>query len=230
MTDTARILKKIHNFIYKFGLDISFVKKEENIDAIAYNSIENANEFWLSKKNEQIWDSPEYMEFYYAVIENLEPYNLPFDNSNWADIGCGSGSLLFLLKEKYKAKSISGFEVAQSAIDIAQKRIPEGTFKVYDLYQEPEEEFDLIFCTEVLEHLLYPDVAIKNLQKRMHAKSMLLITVPDGRKDTWGGHINYWSPESWKIFIEKNINGKKFETGKVLDRVVWALIYGTSYK
>jgi len=230
MTNTARLLKKIHNFIYKFGLDISFVKKEEIIDAIAYNTIENVDKFWKSKENKQLWDSPEYKEFYYSIIESLAPYNLPFDNSNWADIGCGSGTLLYLLKEKYKAESINGFEVAQSAIDIAQKRIPEGKFKVYDLYQEPEGKFDLIFCTEVLEHLLYPDVALKNLQKHMHEKSVLLITVPDGRKDTWGGHINYWSPESWRIFIENNINGKKFVTGKVLDRIVWALIYGTAYQ
>ena len=38
-----------------------------------------------------------------------------------------------------------------------------------------------------------------------------MITVPNGRIDTFEGHINFWSPESWKVFIESNISDQEFE-------------------
>ena len=42
-----------------------------------------------------------------------------------------------------------------------------------------------------------------------------MITVPNGRIDTFEGHINFWSPESWNIFIRGNVSEKEFdiETG-----------------
>jgi len=229
MNKKEKLLKKIHHFIYRFGIDISLVKKEEIIDAIEYNSIENANQFWASQKTKEVWDSEEYKEFYSLLLEAIAPYKLPLENKSWADVGCGSGTLLLYLKEKFTPKSITGFEVAQSAIDICQTRIPEGKFNVYNLYENPQEQFDFIFCTEVLEHLLHPETALENLQKRMHKTSYLIVTVPNGRNDTWGGHINYWSPESWKVFIENNVRGKKFQTGKIQDRALWALIYGSAH-
>ena len=42
--------------------------------------------------------------------------------------------------------------------------------------------------------------------KSLNTNGKLIISVPDGRIDTFSGHINFWSPESFKIFIEKTIN------------------------
>jgi 2-polyprenyl-3-methyl-5-hydroxy-6-metoxy-1,4-benzoquinol methylase len=225
MTRLEKILKSIHNLLYRFGLDIRLAKKEEQIDAIAYNSIESANKYWASQKNKQVWDSAEYKEFYSLLIRVLKEHHVQLDEKEWCDVGCGSGTLLVYLKQEFKSKSINGFEVAQSAIDISKKRIPEGTFKVYSLYEPAEEKFDIVFCTEVLEHLLYPDKAFKNLTQRLHPESYLIVTVPNGRLDTWGGHINYWSPESWKIFIEQNLSNRKFVSGKIEDRALYAIIF-----
>jgi predicted methyltransferase len=30
----------------------------------------------------------------------------------------------------------------------------------------------------------------------------IVITVPDGRKDIFLGHINFWSSESFRVFLE----------------------------
>lgn len=224
MNRITRLLKKVRKFFNVFGLDISLIKKEDNINPIEYNTVENADKYWKSQKSKKVWDSPEYKEFYSLLIDELEKRKLDLNHKQWADVGCGSGTLLLFLKEKYTPAAISGFEVAQSALDITAERLPEATLKVYSLYDEPEEQFDIIFCTEVLEHLVYPDVAIQNLQKRMKSGSTLIITVPNGRLDTWNGHINFWSPESWQVFIEKNVNGKPFETGKIENRALFAII------
>ncbi|MCK5536240.1 MAG: class I SAM-dependent methyltransferase, partial [Bacteroidales bacterium] len=144
MTTTQKFLKGIHNFIYKFGIDLSLVKKEEQIDAIEYNSIENMDKYWQDQEKKQVWDSSEYKEFYTLLINELKKKGLKLDNTDWSDVGCGSGTLLLFLKKIFTPKSISGFEVSQSAIEISKKRIPEGNFKVYNLYEEPIEQFDFI--------------------------------------------------------------------------------------
>jgi len=56
-------------------------------------------------------------------------------------------------------------------------------------------------------------------------KGILLITVPNGRNDTFAGHINFWSPESWDVFIEENSGGLEFSTGKVESTLLYAVIY-----
>ncbi|MEG2336387.1 MAG: hypothetical protein RSC04_01440, partial [Bacteroidales bacterium] len=56
----------------------------------------------------------------------------------------------------------------------------------------------------------------------------LVISVPDGRKDTYSGHIQFWSPESWAVFIEDNMANypqAKIECGSMeIDRANFAII------
>src|SRR5262249_6527343 len=76
------------------------------------------------------------------------------------------------------------------------------------------EEFDLILCTEVLEHCEYPADIVKDMFLAGKPGGMIVITLADGRKDTWEGHIHFWSPESFKLFIQsfqKRANFEYFE-------------------
>jgi len=59
----------------------------------------------------------------------------------------------------------------------------------------------------------------------LRPKGSLLITVPNGRLDTFDGHINFWSPESWEVFIKKNTAGNEVEIGTIQkDEAIFALI------
>ena len=98
------------------------------------------------------------------------------------------------------------------------KTLPEGKFFVHDLYQKLETEYDLILCTEVIEHLLYPDLALRNIIDMMSKDSVSLITVPNGRTDQYEGHINFWSPESWEVFIRNNSKGFSVRTGTIKNK------------
>jgi hypothetical protein len=40
-----------------------------------------------------------------------------------------------------------------------------------------------------------------------------LVTVPNGRLDTFDGHINFWSPESWEVFLKQMCDGFSIKTG-----------------
>ena len=73
----------------------------------------------------------------------------------------------------------------------------------------------MIFCIEVIEHLLHPDRALRNVVRMLADSGVALITVPNGRTDTFEGHINFWSPESWDVFVKQVCEGHTVQTGLV---------------
>lgn len=169
-------------------------------------------------------NTKEYREFYYKLLQLIEKFGIDINNKTVADFGCGMGTMLSILKEKYSNIKIFGFDITHSAVNLAKKEIPEETFNLFDLYKEPENKYDILICTEVLEHILYPNIALKNLIKQMHEKSVLFLTVPDGRKDHWLGHINFWSQESWKIFIDNSCDEIPNITGRLSETVLYSVI------
>jgi len=50
----------------------------------------------------------------------------------------------------------------------------------------------------VLEHLEAADVAIRRMLGVCRPGGTIVITVPDGRRDTFAGHFNFWTPESFR--------------------------------
>ena len=119
-------------------------------------------------------------------------------------IGCGTGHLLL---EAYKSRKIVGLGYSTEALSRAKHLLPKGEFYQYDIYKPFTEQFDLVFCTEVLEHLLEPRKAMKNIVSMIKPGGVALITVPEGRADTFLGHINSWSPGSWKVFVKDSAFG-----------------------
>ena len=98
---------------------------------------------------------------------------------------------MIFVNEEFVPAANYGYEFSRKAIEIAKKRFPSATFEYKNLYDQPEGHFDFIFCTEVLEHILNPQLVFKNLLAMMKNKAGLIITVPDGRKDSFEGHINF---------------------------------------
>lgn len=178
-----------------------------------HNSKERLNELFSDTKIVKKYLKPARFRFYNNVVDLLFENGIDANGKHIADVGCGTGHLLQLVCSKFEPLSITGFEYSESAIDVAKMVLPEAKFQYFDIYEGTDLKFDIIFCTEVLEHLLYPDKALNNLVNLMNPSSVVVITVPNGRVDRFEGHINFWSPESWKIFI--NSIGEDFfvETG-----------------
>lgn len=220
--------KSIHNFILKFGIDINFVKKEDAVSAIQHNLMSTIDEKYSSP--EHIYDvtSREHQIFFSEIIDLIIQHNIDLNGKTVADVGCGIGNLLEHVRQCFNLSESSGFDFSQVAIDFAKRRGIGSDFYQHDIYQSFGMKFEFIFCTEVLEHLLYPDKAISNLLAAIQPGGGLLITVPDGRKDTFAGHINFWSPESWQVFIQEKFDGLKFVTGNITERNLYALIINLS--
>jgi 2-polyprenyl-3-methyl-5-hydroxy-6-metoxy-1,4-benzoquinol methylase len=110
------------------------------------------------------------------------------------DIGCNEGDLLFVLSHQF-GKSydihLTGVDLSPLNIDFANKRKEyyhhtNCDFSIMDanhLAFNPE-HFDIVICSEVLEHMQEPAVTVKEIHRILKKNGLAVITSPNG-----GGNI-----------------------------------------
>jgi hypothetical protein len=79
----------------------------------------------------------------------------------------------------------------------------------------------------VLEHTVDPEAVVRRLLDIVSATGTLILTVPDGREDhlpakeyhsefeSYAGHINFWSLESWRYFLARIAPERTLRTGQL---------------
>jgi 2-polyprenyl-3-methyl-5-hydroxy-6-metoxy-1,4-benzoquinol methylase len=214
-------MKKLTKYILKFTekiiLKLSNISPRgvtEQIDPLVHNTQKNMDEFYSDSEKLKILSNDEQYNFYGEVVGLLQKINHNYSDLEVADFGCGIGGLLETFHKFYPSNKLYGFDFSKEAIKVARTNVPSAEFDVCDFIDgKLSRKFDIIFCTEVLEHTLYPKIFIKNISGYLKNNGFMIITVPDGRQDTYQGHINFWSPESWLIFMEENFPSKKIEVG-----------------
>lgn len=144
----------------------------------------------------------------------------PLSVSSILDVGCGEGFTLARLKQAHIGKKLQGIEYLDRAIELGKKYNPTIAIKKGTIYDLPYKanSFDLVLCTEVLEHLEDPKRALAEL-KRV-ANRYILLSVPNepwfmlgnflrGKNlRRWGNdieHINHWSAQKFEKFVGKQL-------------------------
>ncbi len=99
------------------------------------------------------------------------------------DVGCGNGIISMFLGSLNL--NVLGIDISEKSIQnaISINKYPNVQFKVKsaeDLVVESI-KFDIIICSEVLEHLKDPSSLITVLHKSLNSKGKLIVTVPNGR-------------------------------------------------
>jgi len=118
------------------------------------------------------------------------------------DVGCGSGDLLRRIVDRTEISEALGIDHARAAIRVAHALVPEADFVAADLETyESTRAFDLVTCTEVLEHLARPEAARDLLGRLARPGGSILVTVPDGETDDWEGHENFWDASELAGFL-----------------------------
>lgn len=133
------------------------------------------------------------------------------------DVGCGEGFTMKRLKNAKIGTSWEGVEYLDRAIEIGKKIHPDLKIIQGDIYRLPYKanSFDLVVCTEVLEHLEYPKKALLELVRV--SKKYVLLSVPNepwfilanllrGKNLSRFGndieHIQHWTLFSFPKFVK----------------------------
>lgn len=94
------------------------------------------------------------------------------------DVGCGEGFVIRSLYERRPDLSLAGLDAEPDVLKIATFQNPEARFFLADGRRLPvrDEQFDLVLCNEVLEHLPDPRRALQELARV--SKEHVILSVP----------------------------------------------------
>lgn len=168
--------------------------------------------------------------FFKRFEDDLISLITPLNAEKILDAGCGEGFTLSKLYEFKIGKELEGIDSSEQAIELGKKMYPHLSLKIGDIYtlRYIDNSFDIVICTEVLEHLQDPKEALKELVRV--SKKYLLLTVPNepwfllSNYTRWGediGHINKWSSSSFQKFITHN---SKLKILRVKHPFPWTMI------
>lgn len=103
--------------------------------------------------------------------------------SSLLDVGCGDGTLLAsLCAELPGVRSFTGADLSSETVRSNRARLPGVRFEVLDIAAGAlDETFDLVVCSEVLEHLDDRGPAMRHLAAMVAPGGHLLVTTPTGR-------------------------------------------------
>lgn len=138
---------------------------------------------------------------------------------NILDIGSGNGDFLLEVYRRFPKAKILGIEKSSVANEIAKKLIPSADFILQDLTTStsPPEKFKNwathAICSEVLEHIAYPQLVLKNISPYLRKNCKLIITVPGGPMSAFDrhiGHYRHFTSDTLRKVIEEN-GDKEYE-------------------
>ena len=156
-----------------------------------------------------------------VIREHLLRYILALDsvtNKDVLDAGCGSGYGMYLMS--YFAKSVSGYDYSQEAIDEAKKFSYkcDCNLEIRNLEEDrplnnhKHSKFDIVTCFETIEHVKNPEILLKNIRDVLNPKGIAYISTPNDIKHT---DKNKWHKVHFDFYSLFNLIKEVFNDPKV---------------
>jgi SAM-dependent methyltransferase len=252
--DGLMLKSLVQKALYRCGYRISRIPRPEAGAAPQYpvdpeelaELMRDLERFAGTKPGHGSWSDPsgarQYLHdkrlcFYHNLLDVCARHGVRFEpRCDVADIGSGPGYLLRLLSRLQPGCTLTGYDTYADLTELAKTLCPSARFVPKDLFNIEDEQYDVVFNTEVLEHLIRPDLALQHMLTLLRPGGALVLTVPDGRLDTFGagrrldngrgywGHINFWSPESWEVFVTLNAGNAETALGTVATGENYAIL------
>ncbi len=165
--------------------------------------------------------NPLYRFLMQRFMENLMRYIAKAGNEEISilEVGCGEGHLAHQILDEFSNITYTGLDITPEIVEMARGANPEGEFltgSAYDLADFYNHKYDIVVMSEVLEHLEYPEQALKELTK-VNAKAFIF-SVP--KEPVWRflnilrlqylkdfgntpGHLQHWNKKSFSKMLKK---------------------------
>lgn len=159
------------------------------------------DDVWFAWRDMQRYaPAPRYLRR--MVMKELN--RLSFDSV--LDVGCGEGTLLKMIGEKYPTVALAGCEFSETALRYSREQLPQSRFFHLDILKDDisNVSYDLLISVQVLEHLEDDVLAIERMREM--CKRYLLVSVPGGTFDENGrqnGHFRHYTKQDLVRKMEK---------------------------
>jgi SAM-dependent methyltransferase len=172
--------------------------------------------------------SPKRLAMSRLLVDECERLGVRLAGADVLDVGCHAGYLLRLLARRHPDARLFGCDVYADKVAMAHRACPTAEVWRAQLAELADEaRYDVVFFNEVLEHTRDPEAVLRRLVRLKRPGGWLVLSVPDGREDTFpamsyhpefdafGGHVNFWSPESWQLFVTRLCPDREVHTAKL---------------
>lgn len=124
------------------------------------------------------------------------------------DVGCGTGELLvWLRRELSGVETWTGVDQSEKTMIANAARDPGAEYAPLDIeLAHLDRRFDVVICTEVVEHLSKRDAALENLFAMVAPGGHLVLTCPTGKvhaTERHFGHVSHPSPRELRAQLER---------------------------
>ena len=148
-------------------------------------------------------------EPYFSVSAYTDPVRLAGwlkcdKSASILDFGCGSGSFVALLRDKFGFENVEGLELNKKSASIALRHYAlELALDINDLKQQ---QYDVVILFEVIEHITKPDEILSLCSRLLRPGGLLFLTTPSVRSipgryfPSHCGH--YTGPSHVSLFTE----------------------------
>jgi trans-aconitate methyltransferase len=174
-------------------------------NAIDYNSEENITAFYNNETQVAQYINNVAQMHANIMLQSVQQYSIDMQHKTVADVACGTGHFLHVLSKAYTLQQAVGYEINDVPLRTARKLFPTLIFRINSVYKTLPQQYDVIFLNHVLEHLPYPEDCLLPMMQSLHARGKLIIHVPNGRVDQFGGHIHFFSKDALSLLIKKHI-------------------------
>ena len=146
---------------------------------------------------------------------NIVKKLIDFNPNKVLDVGCASGWFLNELLSSYPSSKFFGVDAYKQAINYGKKKYKKLVLTHADAHSLPfnNNTFDLVICTEVLEHVVHPDKVLKEIKRILRRNGIGIIEMDSGNwlftiVWYWWTHIKngVWKHAHLHIFNTNKLN------------------------
>lgn len=167
----------------------------------------------LTNRLQRMW----HMGKLHAVLDLIDSYK----PKKILDVGCAGGWFLSEISKRFPSAKFTGVDVYKPAVLYAGKQYKSLTFITADAHKLPfpDDSFDLVICTEVLEHVINPEEVMMEITRILKKKGVAIIEMDSGnflfriiwhwwtnmRKGVWkDAHIHAFTARKLEELLKKS--------------------------
>jgi 2-polyprenyl-3-methyl-5-hydroxy-6-metoxy-1,4-benzoquinol methylase len=193
--------------------------------AIEYNKEENITAFYNNEVQVASYINNVAVKYAEIMLHTVKQTGINMQHKSVADMACGTGHFLQALSNTYALKQATGYEINEAPLRTAKKLFPNIQFEINSVYEPLPKQVDVIFLNHVLEHLPYPETCLLPMMQSLNTGGHIIIHVPNGRVDQFGGHIHFFSKDALALLIKKYIPNGSVHIGYTAhEEMIYCLI------